>query len=104
MFHLRQLAPRAAGRYLIGMPMWLWATPTPSTFGPVSASASAGAVTVTATAKVTSVRWVMGDGTTVTCAGPGTPYKTGYGATDSPTCGHRYTRPTQYSGTCAMGP
>ncbi|MER5740463.1 ATP/GTP-binding protein [Streptomyces sp. NPDC002262] len=92
-------SPRAAGRYLIGMPMWLWATPTPSTFGPVSASASAGAVTVTATAKVTSVRWVMGDGTTVTCAGPGTPYKTGYGAKDSPTCGHRYTRPAEYSGT-----
>ncbi|MFF9476989.1 ATP/GTP-binding protein [Streptomyces roseolus] len=79
------------------MPMWLWATPLPSSFGPVSASASAGAVTVTA--KVTSVRWTMGDGTTITCHGPGTPYKPRYGKRDSPTCGHRYSQPAEYEGT-----
>ncbi|MET8479990.1 hypothetical protein ABZV68_22795 [Streptomyces clavifer] len=67
--------PRAAGTYVVGMPMWMWAEPSPSTFGPVSASASAGGVTVTATAKVTTVRWAMGDGATVTCHGPGTPYR-----------------------------
>ncbi|MFJ3099594.1 ATP/GTP-binding protein [Streptomyces hydrogenans] len=83
-------SPRAAGTYVIGMPMWMWTTPSPTTFGPVSASASAGAVTVTATARVTSVRWDMGDGTTVTCAGPGTPYTADQGKAMSPTCGHRY--------------
>ncbi|MEV6332872.1 hypothetical protein [Streptomyces sp. NPDC051909] len=45
---------------------------------------------MTATAKVTSVRWVMGDGKTVTCAGPGTPYTPDHGKSRSPTCGHRY--------------
>ncbi|RPK71404.1 hypothetical protein EES45_34755 [Streptomyces sp. ADI97-07] len=84
--------PRAAGTYVVGMPMWMWATPSPSTFGPVTASATAGGVTVTATAKVTTVRWAMGDGTTVTCHGPGTPYKTSREVTSSPDCGHLYER------------
>ncbi|MFF6794545.1 ATP/GTP-binding protein [Streptomyces filamentosus] len=85
-------SPRAAGTYVIGMPMWMRAEPSPSTFGPVTASASAGAVTVSATARVTSVRWDMGDGTTVTCAGPGTPYTPDRGKSMSPDCGHRYER------------
>ncbi|MFI8258922.1 hypothetical protein [Streptomyces filamentosus] len=34
----------------------------------------------------------MGDGTTVTCAGPGTPYTHDRGKSMSPDCGHRYTR------------
>ncbi|MER6241081.1 ATP/GTP-binding protein [Streptomyces clavifer] len=80
--------PRAAGTYVVGMPMWMWAKPSSSTFGPVSASATAGGVTVTATAKVTSVRWSMGDGATVTCHGPGTPYRKSREVTESPDCGH----------------
>ncbi|MFB7032100.1 MULTISPECIES: ATP/GTP-binding protein [unclassified Streptomyces] len=85
-------SPRSAGTYLVGMPMWMWATPSPRTFGPQAATATAGGVTVTATAKVSSVRWDMGDGTTVTCAGPGTPYRASYGKSPSPTCGHMYER------------
>ncbi|MET7457837.1 hypothetical protein ABZT03_39520 [Streptomyces sp. NPDC005574] len=49
-------------------------------------------MTVTATAKVSKIVWTMGDGTTVTCAGPGTPYTAAAGKSDSPTCGHTYTR------------
>ncbi len=49
---------------------------------------------VRATAKVTRVRWAMGDGTTVTCHGPGTPYAKSRGATPSPDCGHLYERPS----------
>lgn len=63
-------SPHAAGKSLVGMPMWMWVRPGPTTYGP--ASASAGGMTVTATARVTAVRWAMGDGTTVTCTGPGT--------------------------------
>ncbi|MEV3898344.1 ATP/GTP-binding protein [Streptomyces anulatus] len=85
-------SPRAAGKYLVGMPMWMWAAPSPSTFGPVSASATAGSVTVTATAKVSQIVWAMGDGTTVTCHGPGTPYTPEQGKNMSPDCGHRYQR------------
>ncbi|MET8927311.1 ATP/GTP-binding protein [[Kitasatospora] papulosa] len=83
-------SPRAAGTYVVGMPMWMWATPSPSTFGPATATATAGGVTVTATAKVTRVRWAMGDGTTVTCRGPGTPYRQSRGKAMSPDCGHLY--------------
>ena len=32
----------------------------------------------------------MGDGTTVTCQGAGTPYQDSFGKTESPDCGHRY--------------
>lgn len=83
-------SPRAAGKYLVGVPMWMHATPSTSTFGPATATATAGATTVTATAKVTSVVWDMGDTTTVTCTGPGTPYNAAYGKSMSPDCGHRY--------------
>ncbi|WP_229851878.1 hypothetical protein [Streptomyces roseolus] len=36
----------------------------------------------------------MGDGTTVTCTTPGTPYKAEYGKQPPPDCGHRYTSPS----------
>ncbi len=87
-------SPRAAGTYVVGMPMWMWVTPSPSTFGSATASATAGGVTVTATAKVTRVRWAMGDGTTVTCRGPGTPYRQSRGKAMSPDCAHLYERPS----------
>ncbi|MFF3432173.1 hypothetical protein [Streptomyces sp. NPDC002602] len=34
----------------------------------------------------------MGDGATIPCAGPGTPYEPAFGKQSSPTCGHTYTR------------
>nr|WP_107905383.1 ATP/GTP-binding protein [Streptomyces chartreusis] len=85
-------SPQGAGRYVVGMPMWMWVDESPTAFGPNSASASAGGVTVTATAKVTKIDWSMGDGSTVTCAGPGTKYTASYGKQESPTCGHTYDR------------
>ncbi|MFD9239868.1 ATP/GTP-binding protein [[Kitasatospora] papulosa] len=87
-------SPRAAGTYVVGMPMWMWATPSATTFGPATATATADGVTVTATAKVTRVRWAMGDGTTVTCRGPGTPYRQSRGKAMSPDCAHLYERPS----------
>ncbi|MEU6987373.1 ATP/GTP-binding protein [Streptomyces sp. NPDC046324] len=83
-------SPKAGGRYVVGMPMWMWAEQGPTTFGPASASATAGGVTVTATAKVSSIEWAMGDGTTITCRGPGTRYDASQGKRPSPDCGHRY--------------
>ncbi|MET8808669.1 hypothetical protein [Streptomyces sp. NPDC004546] len=58
-------SPRAAGRYVVGMPMWLWVRPSPTTYGPNTASASLAGVTVTATAKVAQIDWQMGDGSSV---------------------------------------
>ncbi|WP_406834850.1 ATP/GTP-binding protein [Streptomyces sp. AHU1] len=88
------ISPRPGGRGLVGMPVWMAAGRSATTWGPNTASASAGAVTVSATARVSQVVWAMGDGTAVTCHGPGSPYKAVYGLKRSPTCGHVYTRPS----------
>ncbi|MBL1109401.1 ATP/GTP-binding protein [Streptomyces sp. 5-8] len=85
-------SPRLAGKYTVGVPMWMWVNQSPTTYGPQSASASAGGVTVTATAKVSQIVWQMGDGATVTCQGPGTVYQASAGMTESPTCGHVYAK------------
>lgn len=84
-------SPRAAGRYVVGMPAWMWVDESPTTFGPNTATATAGDVSVTATAKVSSIRWNMGDGTEPeTCDGPGTEYQASMGKAKSPDCGHVY--------------
>ncbi len=77
------------GRQLVNLPTWLWLDRA----GWIAASATAAVPgeSVTATAVPTSVTWVLGDGSTVTCAGPGTPYSTGLNpAGGSPDCGHIY--------------
>ncbi|MGK3943348.1 ATP/GTP-binding protein [Streptomyces caeruleatus] len=83
-------SPRAAGKYTVGVPMWMWVNQSATTYGPNTASASAGGITVTATAKVSKIVWKMGDGASVTCNGPGTPYTSSEGMAQSPTCGHVY--------------
>ena len=83
-------SPHSAGRYTVGVPMWMWVNRSATTYGPNTASASAGGVTVTAIAKVSKIEWRMGDGSTVTCTGPGTPYTGSTGMAGSPTCGHVY--------------
>jgi hypothetical protein len=85
-------SPRAAGKYIVGVPMWMWVHQSTTTYGPNSATATAGGVTVTATAKVTMIAWQMGDGSTLVCHGPGEQYAPSYGKRESPTCGHTYTR------------
>ncbi|MFI0242578.1 ATP/GTP-binding protein [Streptomyces sp. NPDC016845] len=93
-------SPRANAKYTVGVPVWMWVTPSASTFGPNSATASAGGVTVTAKAKVSKIVWIMGDGESVTCNGPGTPFKNTRNGTESPDCGHTYQQPsTQKRGT-----
>ena len=77
---------------LVGLPVWLWADdPGDHTVGPITATASAGGINVTATAVLNAITWSLGDGTTITCNGPGTPYQPSYGNTMSPDCGHVYT-------------
>ncbi len=84
------VSPDPVGKYIVGLPIWMWATKSQTTYGPNTASASAGGVTVTATATVSKIVWKMGDGSAVTCNGPGTPYSASYGKQESPTCGHTY--------------
>ncbi|MGW0997300.1 ATP/GTP-binding protein [Streptomyces sp. NPDC002523] len=85
-------SPRAAGKYTVGVPMWMWVNQSAETYGPNTASASAGGVTVTATATVSKIMWSMGDGASVTCSGPGTPYIASEVIAQSPTCGHVYSK------------
>lgn len=80
-------APGFAGT--VGLPVWLWVeNPEPLSYGPYTETATLGGVTVTATAKVTQINWGMGDGKTVTCPGPGTPWN--HTVDPSPDCGYRY--------------
>ncbi|MFJ8098664.1 ATP/GTP-binding protein [Streptomyces griseofuscus] len=86
-------SPRAGGKYVVGMPMWMWVDQTPTTYGPNRATASVGGVSVTATAVVSWISWAMGDGTAaVVCKGPGTKYTSSMGMARSPDCGHVYGR------------
>ena len=83
------LNPAAPG--VVGIQTWLWIDGADEhSWGPNTATASSGGVTVSATAKATKVVWDMGDGTTVTCANPGTKWTPAKGDADSPTCGHTY--------------
>jgi hypothetical protein len=89
------MAPRPGTAGLVNLPVWMWTAVTPNTWGPISASASAGGLTVTITAKAEDIVWDMGDGTAVTCTSPGTPFTTGDGGRQSPTCGHTYLKPSR---------
>lgn len=77
------------GEQLVGLPTWLWIDA--AGWRPVSRSASVPGATVTATATPVSVRWTTGDGATLVCNGPGTPYSpTVAPEAPSPDCGHVY--------------
>lgn len=83
--------PRPGLPQLVSVPMWAW-TPK-SVFTPVSATAEVPGESVMATATPVSVSWSFGDGSTATCAGPGTPFPAGGDPeASSPDCGHTYAR------------
>lgn len=77
-----------AGDQLVNLPTWLWLDR--GSWAPVSATAAVPGVSVTATATPTSVTWTMGDGSSVTCNGPGSPFTSGDPKRASPDCGYTY--------------
>lgn len=84
-------SPAPGTAQLVSLPTWLWIDRTG--WGTRSATATVPGVSVTATATPTKVTWVMGDGSTVVCRGPGTVFPTGGDPkAASPDCGHTYTR------------
>jgi hypothetical protein len=89
------IAPSPEGVGLVGLNVWMWTDDTDATWGPVSVSVPGPGITVTAQAEATQIEWDMGDGTTVVCEGPGTPYDESYGDRPSPDCGHVYTEPSR---------
>jgi hypothetical protein len=60
------------GTSVVNLPTWLWVNS--DIWHEYQVTASAGPVSATASAVPTSVAWSMGDGGSVTCAGPGDPY------------------------------
>lgn len=86
-----RLSPPEGREQVVGIETWLWIDP--AQWQPVSSSASAGAVTATATAAPESVTWSMGNGDTMTCPGPGTPYEPAAAAAgQKPTCSYTFRR------------
>lgn len=83
-------SPTPGTLQLTQLPVWLWVAA--GTWQPQSKTAQVPGESVTATATPVSAAWSMGDGTTVTCNGPGTPYGGGNPAAASPTCGYTYSQ------------
>lgn len=81
-------SPAPGALQLTRLPVWLWVAA--NAWQPQSKTAEVPGESVTATATPVSAAWSMGDGTTVTCKGPGTPYGGGNPAAASPTCGYTY--------------
>lgn len=81
------IAASPSGTQLVRLPTWLWLS---DGWSLSSATASVPGVSVTASATPVSVTWSMGDGTSVTCTGPGTPYQGDDPKLTSPDCGHTY--------------
>jgi hypothetical protein len=67
-----EMAPPADQDQLVNLSTWLWISS--GAWQQLSATATAGPVTTTATAAPSEVVWQMGNGQSVTCLGPGTPY------------------------------
>lgn len=78
------------GAQLVGVATWLWVD---GPWAPASATAQVAGVSATVTATPVSVVWSPGDGTTVTCDGPGTPYDPNRPPADQrSSCTHAYGR------------
>ncbi len=84
----------------VGVPAWFWVPQGDWT--PQSATATAGTDSVTATATPTSVTWELGDGTSITCSGPGTPYDQSKGWAESPDCGSKWLKAGSYTLTSTL--
>jgi len=81
------------GDQVVNLATWLWIDPADWT--ELQSTVSVPGVSVTVTARPEQVIWQLGDGDTVTCFGPGTPYDpTRPAAARQPGCSHTFTRST----------
>jgi hypothetical protein len=89
-------SPALTSPQLVHVPVWWWIEP--GWWNTRTATASIPALTITARATPTHVTWYPGDGTSLTCTGPGTPWTANRDpAEPSPTCGHTYTTSSRTS-------
>lgn len=80
-------SPSAEGRLYVQVPTWLWLDE--SWWQGYEATASAGRISSTVTARPTRTSWSLGDGTSLTCAGPGRAWQPGL-PEDATDCAHIY--------------
>jgi hypothetical protein len=81
-------APPADAQQLVGFPTWLWVEP--AAWQTFTASAAIPGLSVTVTATPRRIGWDMGDGTRLTCTGPGTPWNPAGGDGQTTDCEHAY--------------
>ena len=80
-------SPSRHAGLLVQTPTWLWLSP--SYWRTYSTTITVMGYTVTIFATPTTVRWKMGNGDSITCVGPGTPWVPGFGEALS-TCRYTY--------------
>ena len=78
-----------AGEQVVNLPTWLWIDA--ADWKPYSSTVDVPGVTVTVTATPTEIVWSTGDGATVDCQGPGSPFN-GSPASSAAACTHTYLR------------
>lgn len=94
---LQSNPPAGGGGTLVRFPTWFWAAG--GTTGEQSAQTPDGVVRVVARP---SYALSSGDGATVVCDGPGTPYDGRDARASSPDCGHTYDRSGRYTATFTL--
>ncbi len=78
-----------AATTFVNLSTWFWVSP--SAWRPFTATARAGSVSATATATPVRVEFSTGDGGSITCDGPGTPYDPNEpSSAQTSTCSHIY--------------
>lgn len=74
----------------VGVPVWLWVGDGGDGALPSdSAEATAGSYTIRATAKVSEVKWSLGDGQSTVCSGTGTAFNADEHGWSAPDCGFK---------------
>lgn len=89
-----RMSPDPRFDQLVNVQTWLWVDA--AAWVPMNTSASIDGVTVTTTAIPQRVRWDMGDGEQVVCAGPGTPYDPAH-PDATPACSYAFRRPAEHN-------
>ena len=81
-------SPPADAPQLVGFPVWLWVDG--GVWQEFEAHAAVSGVSVSVVAHPAQITWKLGDGTTITCDGPGTPWDPSGGAGQGTDCSHTY--------------
>ncbi len=80
-------SPSENGRLYVQVPTWLWLDST--WWQTYEATANTGRVWSTVRARPVATTWELGDGRSVSCRGPGTPWRRGL-SEDASSCTHTY--------------